>query len=105
MNSPTKYFLNEQVSKLRPVHILAISDTYHVDDQLAVTNLIDDPIIALPDSIEFAGRQLSRDRRSRFVGEFPNAADDSLPVLLSTDRCEFLCRGRLDQNSIFSHCA
>jgi mitochondrial fission protein ELM1 len=87
------------------IHIASMSKLDDNNNQFAVTDFIDNTILALPNSIAIVTRQLLAARGSRFIRELLNAANQALSVLLGGNGQQFLSGRGLDQNPISSHFA
>ena len=88
------------------INVLAMPDFDDEDDQLRVTDLVDDPIPADSDAVPIVlAGELFATGRPGIVGQRTDAGDDALTVLLLVNGLELLGRGRLDQDPITCHAA
>jgi len=78
------------------VNVLPMADFHDNYHKLLVVDGVDDSIDALANPIAVAARQLLATWWTRIIGEAANPICDSLAVLLTRKRLEFLGRGRLD---------
>lgn len=63
-----------------PVHVAAIPDPHHGDDQLPVGDLVEDAIVALPDTVLVLAAELLAANGSRIFGQGANLRDDTPTV-------------------------
>jgi hypothetical protein len=88
------------------VDVLAEADPDNNNDQLVVSDRVDDSISAHPKTIPILhSSKLLATRRPRVSGQRMNTGHDALTVLLLTKGLDLLGRGRLDQNPITCHAA
>ena len=89
-----------------PVDVPAVAHLHDDDDQLVVSNLVNDPPDPLAHSILiFCSSELLAARRSRVAGERQNPIHHGAPDLPGFDPLDFLGGRRLDAEAIVSHAA
>jgi hypothetical protein len=67
------------------VHVAPVPNLDDDHHELLITDLVHDPILALPQSVAVIARELLTTGRSRVLGQALNALDNSLSVLLGAD--------------------
>ena len=82
----------------------AMADADHQHEHFGVRDGVEDPVAALPDTVQFLPRELFTAGRSRISGKAPDPGDDPAAIF-QRQGFDFLDGRRLDEQPITCHVA
>ena len=87
------------------VNLPPMTNLYDGHDMLGVVHNVENPELALAESISILAREFLAARGTRIVLESVDLVDDAVPVGLPAYSLEFFRGGWLDEELIVFHCA
>ncbi len=87
------------------VDVASMADLDHRDDALIIVDHVENPELALADSVTILAREFLAPLRTRIDLQSVDLVDDASAVRFTAYCFELFGRGRLDEKLIAFHCA